>query len=107
MKQLSGLVLIALLPLFAPAAQAGDPVRGREISQVCQSCHGENGNLALQEDYPLLGGQHFDYLVHALRSYRSGDRDNAIMAGFARDLSDQDIRDLAAWYSRQESKLKP
>lgn len=107
MKLVPGFILIALALFNAAPALAGDPVRGLEISQVCQSCHGENGNLALQDDYPLIGGQHFDYLVHALRAYRSGDRDNAIMAGFARDLSDQDIEDLAAWYSRQEGKLKP
>lgn len=97
--------LLILLP--SAAAWADDPVRGKELSQVCQSCHGENGNLALQDNYPLIGGQHFDYLVHSLRAYRSGDRENAIMAGFARDLSDQDIRDLAAWYSRQDGQLKP
>lgn len=101
-------VLLTLLALnISTAALADDPVRGKELSTVCQSCHGEDGNLALQPDYPLIGGQHFDYLVHALRAYRSGERDNAIMSGFARDLSDQDIRDLAAWYSRQEGSLKP
>jgi len=86
----------------APLAQAsGNPQRGLEISAVCQSCHGIDGNLSLQDDYPKLGGQHADYLVHALKAYRSGDRNHAIMSGFARDLTDQDIADLAAWYSRQ------
>src|SRR6056297_811628 len=93
--------------VLSAAAWADDPVRGKELSQVCQSCHGEDGNLALQDNYPLIGGQHFDYLVHSLTAYRSDDRDNAIMAGFARDLSDQDIRDLAAWYSRQDGQLEP
>ncbi|MFP4207751.1 MAG: c-type cytochrome [Wenzhouxiangella sp.] len=107
MKSSIIVLFTALVLLAGTPALAGDPVRGRELSAVCQSCHGEDGNLALQEDYPLIGGQHFDYLVQALRAYRSGDRDNAIMAGFARDLSDQDIRDLAAWYARQDSELKP
>ncbi len=100
--------LLALLALgLGSSALAGDPARGKELSLVCQSCHGENGNLALQPNYPLLGGQHFDYLVYALRAYRSGERENAIMAGFARDLSDQDIRDLSAWYAQQDSLLSP
>lgn len=85
----------------ANAHATGNPQRGLEISTVCQSCHGIDGNLSLQDDYPKLGGQHYDYLVQALKAYRSGDRDNAIMAGFAAGLSDQDIEDLAAWYSRQ------
>ncbi|MGK7296498.1 MAG: c-type cytochrome [Candidatus Wenzhouxiangella sp. M2_3B_020] len=89
--------------LAAPAdAAQGDYRRGLEKSQVCQSCHGRTGNESLQPSYPKLAGQHADYLVHALKSYRNGDRQNAVMAGFAGNLSDQDIADLAAWYSRQE-----
>ena len=92
------LLAIGMVPL---AQASGNPQRGLEISTVCQSCHGIDGNLSLQDDYPKLGGQHADYLVQALKAYRSGDRNHAIMSGFARDLSDQDIADLAAWYSRQ------
>jgi cytochrome c553 len=96
----TGLVLVSI----SNQAQAagGDYRRGLEKSQVCQSCHGRTGNESLQPSYPRLAGQHEDYLVHALRSYRDGSRQNAVMAGFAGNLSDQDIADLAAWYSRQE-----
>jgi cytochrome c553 len=52
--------------------------------------------------YPRLAGQHRDYLVFALEGYRSGDRKNAIMSGFAKGLSDQDIRDLSEYYSMQK-----
>jgi cytochrome c553 len=98
-------VSIAILIAVACASQAqaaGDYKRGLEKSQVCQSCHGRTGNESLQPSYPKLAGQHADYLIHALRGYRDGTRENAIMAGFASNLSDQDIADLAAWYSRQE-----
>jgi cytochrome c553 len=92
------LVLVAV----SGAAEAGDWRRGLEKSQVCQSCHGRHGDESLQPSYPILAGQHADYLEHALKAYRSGDRQNAIMAGFAAGLSDQDIADIAAWYARQD-----
>jgi len=97
--------IVAAVVLASATTQvqaAGDYRRGLEKSQVCQSCHGKTGNESLQASYPKLAGQHQDYLVHALKSYRDGSRQNAVMAGFASDLSDQDIADLAAWYSRQE-----
>ncbi|MDT8408647.1 MAG: cytochrome c [Wenzhouxiangellaceae bacterium] len=93
---------LAILAFSTQASAAGDYRRGLEKSQVCQSCHGRQGNESLQESYPILAGQHEDYLVHALKSYRNGTRDNAVMAGFASGLSDQDIADLAAWFSRNE-----
>lgn len=101
------LLAAGLLLGLSGAATAGNPARGQELSVTCHACHGEDGNLVLAEDYPIIAGQHFSYLVHALRSYRDGGRDHAIMSGFARDLSDQDIRDLAAWYSRQRGPLGP
>lgn len=106
-RMLTAAVLASLMFSLGTPAAAGNPARGLEISQVCQSCHGQDGNLALEEDYPIIAGQHFDYLIHALRAYRSGDRDHVLMSSFARDLSDQDIRDLAAWYSRQSGPLGP
>ncbi len=95
------IMAVLMIGLASLAQASGNPQRGLEISTVCQSCHGIDGNLSLQDDYPKLGGQHADYLVQALKAYRSGDRNHAIMSGFARDLSDQDIADLSAWYSAQ------
>lgn len=96
----------ALIGLFALSSSqvlaGGNPQRGLEKAQVCASCHGRNGDEPLQNDYPVLAGQHADYLAHALRSYRDGSRQNAIMAGFAVNLSDQDIEDLAAWFASQD-----
>ncbi|MBB6086530.1 c-type cytochrome [Wenzhouxiangella marina] len=94
--------------LLANAAWAsGNPSRGQELAgQVCQSCHGIDGNTVLSPEYPRLAGQHRDYLVVALKAYRSGARNNAIMASFAQNLSDQDIEDLAAWFSRQDGLVE-
>ena len=98
------MILIAALAALTLSAgvRAGDPQRGLEKSEVCRSCHGRDGNQVLQDTYPRLAGQHEDYLVHALKAYRSGDRQNAIMSSFAKDLSDRDIADIAAWYSSQK-----
>lgn len=79
----------------------GDPARGQEKAATCEACHGKTG-ISIDPNYPNLAGQHFSYLVKALSDYRSGDRNNAIMASFAANLTNQDIEDLAAWFASQE-----
>ena len=91
--------LLSLIP--AIAMSAGDPAAGQTKSAVCHACHGPTGK-SLQPMYPNLGGQHADYLVHALRGFRDGSRQNAIMSGFAATLSDADIEDISAWYASQQ-----
>lgn len=102
------LTATALLALAAPALAAG-PVgniaAGQEKSKTCASCHGPTGNESLDDTYPKLAGQHPEYLVRALQEYRSGKRKNAIMAGFAAALSDEDINDLSAFYGSQSGDL--
>lgn len=107
MKFSTLLALASLSPLvFGYATAAGNPERGLELSETCQTCHGVEGNTTVDENTPRLAGQHYDYLVRALKDYRDGVRNNAIMAGFTQDLSDQDIRDLAAWYASQEGLVE-
>ena len=97
-----------LLALAAPALAAG-PVgniaAGQEKSKTCASCHGATGNESLDDTYPKLAGQHPEYLARALHEYKSGKRKNAIMAGFAGALSDEDIDDLSAFYGSQDGDL--
>jgi len=95
----------ALLCLGFPAG-AADIEAGRAKSQVCQACHGPDGNGTGDPQYPRIAGQHASYLVKSLQDYRSGARQNLIMAGFAGTLSDQDIRDLAAFYAAQKGPLR-
>jgi len=82
-------------------AGGGDPELGRTKSMTCTACHGPDGR-GTAPIYPVLAGQHEEYLAHALRQYRSGERDNAIMAGFVNGLSDNDIADLAAWFASMD-----
>lgn len=83
---------------------AASAARGEQKSAVCASCHGKTGD-GDNKAYPKLAGQYESYLAQALKDYRSGDRNNAIMAGFAANLSIEDIRDLAAWFAKQEGGL--
>ncbi|MEM9532509.1 MAG: cytochrome c [Pseudomonadota bacterium] len=76
----------------------GSPEAGAEKNQLCLACHGEDGN-GIDPQYPRLAGQYGDYMVKALQDYRSGERVNAVMAGFATNLSDKDMADLAAYYA--------
>jgi len=89
------------------AVASGNASRGLEKSQACQACHGQDGNMAVDANTPIIAGQHAAYLEFALRQYRSGERQNALMNGFAESLSDQDIADLAAWYASQEGLVTP
>lgn len=101
-------LLLALLALALAGTvhAAGDADRGKaKAAQVCIACHGADGNKPSTPDQPILGGQHYDYLVRALTDYKTGARTNPIMKGFAATLSTQDIEDLAAWFSAQKSTL--
>ena len=97
----NGLLSLCLICLAAPAMAAGGVDAGKAKSAVCSACHGELGQSPSAE-YPDLAGQHQDYLVKALKDYRSGARKNAIMAGFSSSLTDQDIAALVAYYAAQE-----
>jgi len=102
MKRLAiaSILLIGLAGVPAHASD-GDPVIGKTKATPCFACHGQDGK-GIAPNYPVLAGQHPDYLAHALQQYRSGARKNPIMAGFAGQLSDDDIADLAAWFGSLE-----
>ena len=90
--------------LVAFNVHAGDADKGRQkASQVCAACHGADGTKPSAPDQPVLAGQYYDYLVRAQSDYKNGRRTNAIMKGFAGQLSKQDIEDLAAWFSSQKT----
>ena len=97
-------LLLAIAAVPCAASAAGDVEAGKQKSQVCQACHGADGNGIGDGQYPLLAGQYADYLLFALRSYKIGTRQNAIMSGFVANLTEQDMKDLAAFYAAQEAK---
>ncbi|MGH8670917.1 MAG: c-type cytochrome [Burkholderiales bacterium] len=95
------LLVVALLLSPAVSNARGSAAAGKEKSLACQACHGADGNSASPE-FPKLAGQLEDYITKALTDYKSGARQNPIMAGFAATLSEQDIHDLAAYFSSQQ-----
>ena len=95
------IVAFLTVVLASGGALAGNPAAGQAKSKTCVVCHGADGNSAAAE-FPRLAGQPADYLVKALKDYKSGLRKNAIMAPQATNLSVRDMEDLAAFYSRQQ-----
>src|SRR6266536_3281448 len=85
----------------APAAQSGNAAAGKAAS--CTGCHGGNG-VSTNPAWPSLAGQQSAYLVEALRAYKTGARENAMMAATAKALSDADMQDLARHYATLKIK---
>jgi len=98
MKRFTAPLALAMLLTTGVASANGDAEAGKTKATTCQACHGPDGN-ATDPQYPRLTGQYADYIAKALHEYKSDDRKNPIMKGFASTLSDTDIDDLAAYYS--------
>lgn len=94
----AALIAVGIGCTSAPAV-AGDAAAGKAKAAVCAACHGQDGKTPIDPSYAILAGQHEDYLVVALKGYRSGLRKNAIMGAQAQQLSTADIENLAAYYA--------
>ena len=80
--------------------------KNASTGQSCVDCHGAAGNAPIDPTYPKLGGQYHDYLAHSLQAYRGGDREHALMSSQAKDLTDQQIADLATYFGSRDSQLR-
>ena len=112
MKSLPALLLSALLccataPAFANEAKAPakvDLAKGQEkASQVCAACHTADGSRGSPAN-PILQGQHAEYLVKQLTEFKAGKRANPVMSGMAAALSDDDMKNVAAFYASKQAK---
>jgi cytochrome c553 len=83
-------------------AEPGDAARGEAKAAVCAACHSVDGN-STDPQYPKLAGQHERYIARQLALYKSGERANPIMLGFAAMLSPQDMRDVGAYFASKTS----
>lgn len=109
MKKIGLLVCLALGMSTAVFAK-GDAEAGKAKSLTCSACHGSDGNSAISMN-PKIAGQHESYLAKQLTEFRLASRtggkegrNNAVMNGMSAGLSDQDIEDLAAYFSSQDAK---
>ena len=102
MRTLMLLAAAAALAAGTQALHAADIENAKaKVEQVCKTCHGADGNTPLTPDTPRLAGQHYDYLVKAMKDYRGGKRQNPMMGPMAASLTDKDIKDLAAYFAAQ------
>ncbi len=97
----AGAVLVAA---SLSALAAGNVDAGRTKAGTCMACHGPDGNSPA-DTWPKLAGQMPEYITKQLRDFRAGARSNEQMSPMAKPLSDQDIADLAAYFSSQQVKL--
>lgn len=103
-KMMLSASLLLTMALNGTALAEGDPEAGKAKAGQCAGCHGANG-IAPAPIYPNLAGQKEQYLISALKAYKSKERKGgnaAVMWGIAAGLSEQEIKDLAAYYSSLE-----
>jgi cytochrome c553 len=101
----ANVLAISMLTTSAFAAEAGAPGKTVEdLAKPCAACHGPDGN-STNAQYPRIAGQYHDYLARAMQEYKTGERKNAIMAGFVNTLSNADIDALARFYAEKQTKL--
>jgi len=102
---LTAAALFAAAVGISAAAKAQDAGAGARKAVACQTCHGIDG-ISRLPDAPHLAGQPAPYLERALRAYRSGERRNEVMTIAAKSLSEDDVRDLAAYFAAIQIEVK-
>ncbi|MDX1800124.1 MAG: cytochrome c [Marinobacter sp.] len=90
-------VAVWLLLIIPAVAFSADPAAGRKLAGQCKTCHGLDG-IAKIPIAPNLAGESQIYIQNQLKAFRSGKRQHEMMSVVARDLTDKQIADVAAWY---------
>ena len=84
--------------------EAGNAAAGEAKAVACVACHGNDGTSTIP-DYPHIAGQNAKYLEIQMRQMRDGERNIPLMAGQLDAMSDQDLKDIAAYYASQPGKI--
>jgi cytochrome c553 len=98
---------VVSLTAAAPALAAGNAEAGKAKAASCVACHGEGGAKPIMPIYPILAGQHADYIVKAIKDYKTGARKDPVMAGMAATIADADIANIAAYFASQKGLAVP
>ena len=101
-----GAILLAVASFVSIPAHAGDAEAGKAKSAVCAACHGTDGN-STNPMWPSLAGQHATYIYKQLMDFKAERRVDSSMAGMVINLSEADMKDLAAYYESQTPKGVP
>jgi cytochrome c553 len=99
-KLVAALSLAVTIGWTAPSLAAGSKEAGQAKAATCAACHGMDGN-SVNPEWPNLAGQHETYIVRQLTAFHGGQRQNVLMSPMAAILSEQDMADLAAYFSSQ------
>lgn len=101
------LCVVSLMPDLLAAQSLwtdGNPKAGQKKAATCAACHGADGN-SVNPLWPKLAGQHAPYIVEQLKAFKDGERVDPLMSPQAQKLSEQDMEDLAAYFSQQTTQI--
>lgn len=99
--KLAVFTLVAVLGWTGTVQAAGTIEAGQAKAATCMACHNMDGN-SVNPEWPALAGQHASYITKQIKHFKAGERQNPLMAPMAMILTDQDVEDLAAYFSAQK-----
>lgn len=105
MKKALLIASMAMLAMAGTTQAAGDAEAGKTKSAVCAACHGADGNSGANPVWPKLAGQHPNYIIQQLQDFKAGKRTEAMMSPMAAPLSEEDMANLAAFFSSQKRTI--
>lgn len=97
-------IMLAGASIYAVASETS--ASGAKLVELrgCVTCHGKDGN-GTDPTYPTLAGQYASYLEHSIKAYQNGGRKHDLMKGYVKDLTAEEVKELARYFSKQPSKL--
>jgi cytochrome c553 len=100
------LITLLLVAASGVAVASETAASGAKLVELrgCVTCHGKDGN-GTDPTYPTLAGQYASYLEHSIKAYQNGGRKHDLMKGYVKDLTAAEVKELARYFSKQQSKL--